>query len=91
MTTWHIAYDGGTAFVAGPKAEARRRIAAAGDPSPLWVARRNAWATSTAAATAVLNQLDARNIPATVEDTAQAAITLDDTQAANALPEGGLW
>ena len=69
-------FDGGTAFIAGPKTDARRRIAACGDRSPLWVPRRAAWATSPAVARRVLDQLDARRIPYTLEDTAQAGLDL---------------
>ena len=44
--TWRVEFDHGTAFVYGPKTEARRRIAACGDNGPIWTRRREAWATS---------------------------------------------
>jgi hypothetical protein len=73
---WFALFDGQTAFIEGPKSEARRRLAVCGDPRPTWVKRRSAWATSPAAARQVLDQLDARRIPYTVEDTAQAGLDL---------------
>jgi hypothetical protein len=69
--TWRVTFDRSTAFVEGPKAEARRRIAACGDAGPAWVARRSAWATSPTAAARVLDQLEARRIPVAVEDVGQ--------------------
>lgn len=77
---WTVTFDAGTAFVVGPKSDARRRLAACGDRSPLWVPRRQAWATTPAAARAVLDQLDARRIAYTVTDAQQLGIplTVDD-------------
>lgn len=90
---WRVAFDASTAFIAGPKAEARRRITACGDSSPIWVARRNAWATSTPVARRVLVQLEARNLTVPVEDAAQVELDLTDTGPANVPPErqGALW
>jgi len=72
--SWRVQFDRETAFIAGPKAESRRRIAACGDAGPVWVARRKAWATSAAVAGRVLDQLAARRVPATVEDADQGAL-----------------
>lgn len=88
---WRVTFDHGTAFVEGPKNEARRRLAACGDPAAIWTARRRAWATSTGAARKLLDQLDARRVSAIVEDTAQHALDTTATEAANLLPERGLW
>jgi hypothetical protein len=74
--SWQVTFDHGTAFITGPKAESRRRIAACGDHAPTWVGRMAAWATSPAVANRVLDQLEARRMPVTVEDTAQAALDL---------------
>ena len=73
---WSFHFDGRTVFIAGPKSEARRRLAVCGDRHPMWVKRRSAWATSPAAARKVLDQLDARRIAYTVEDTAQSGLDL---------------
>ncbi|RNM13294.1 hypothetical protein [Nocardioides pocheonensis] len=86
-----MTFDHGSAFVEGPKTEARRRLAACGDTSPIWTARRNAWATSTEAASRLLDQLEARNAPTVVEDSAQSGLTFSEAQAANHLPDAGLW
>jgi hypothetical protein len=89
---WRVTFDRSTAFVVGPKAEARRRIAACGDHSPMWVARRSAWATSPAVASRVLDQLEARRVTVTVEHADQ--VELDLTKIAEsglddlALPDG---
>lgn len=88
---FHVTFDRGTAFVEGPKTEARRRLAACGDTSPIWTGRRNAWATSAAAANRLIEQLEARNVQAVVEDTAQGGLTFTESHAANDLPDGGLW
>lgn len=90
---WRVTFDRGTAFVAGPKAEARRRLAVCGDVSPIWVARREAWATSPAAANRLLDQLEGRHLTVPVEDAAQVALDLSETQPANVPPErqGALW
>lgn len=73
--SWRVEYDQDTAWIVGPsKAEARRRIAACGDASPIWTARRGAWATSTEVANRVLDQLEGRHIGVVVEDTAQGVI-----------------
>ncbi len=80
---WRVTFDRGSAFVEGPKVEARRRIAVCGDRAPAWVARRNAWATSPAVASAVLDQLEARNVSAVIDNADQAALDLSDTQPAN--------
>lgn len=91
--TWRCVFSAGSAFIYGPKAEARRRIAACGDSSPIWVSRRPAWATSPSVANRVLDQLEARNITVTVEDTGQARLDLTDTEPANVPPErqSALW
>lgn len=91
--SWRITIDRGSAFVEGPKGEARRRITACGDMSPLWVQRRDAWATSPAVASRLLDQLDARRIRYTVEDSAQLGLDISDTQPANDLlpRQGALW
>lgn len=93
MSDWRFNIDGKTAFIAGPKAEARRRITACGDHSPPWVARRGAWATSPAVARRVLDQLDARNIRYALEDTSQLDLDLSDTEPADRPParQGALW
>jgi len=91
---WQVTYDRGTAFVVGPKAEARRRIAACGDNAPQWIARRSAWATSPAVANKVLDQLEARNVGAAVEHTDQGAFDLSETVPANVAPmrrQEALW
>lgn len=87
MTAWRISYDRGTAFISGPKAEARRRIAACGDRGPLWVGRRTAWATSREVANGVLSQLEAHRVDVVLEHADQAAIDFSDTEPANRLPE----
>lgn len=79
MVTWRVEYDRNTAFVQGPPTEARRRIAACGDPAPIWVRRRSAWATSPAVASRVLDQLRGRNVAALVNDTAQNELDLTET------------
>ncbi len=92
--SWRVTIDRGTAFIEGPKAEARRRIAACGDPAVPWVARRNAWATSPAVARRLLDQLDARRIRYVVDDSAQGLLDLTETEPANALSverQGVLW
>jgi hypothetical protein len=91
--SWRVTFDHASAFVAGPKAEARRRIAAAGDAGPMWVARRNAWATSTAVAVGVLGQLEARRVTVQVEHADQAELDLTRTEPANRPPERqeALW
>jgi hypothetical protein len=81
--TWRVTYDRGTAFVHGPKTEARRRIAACGDRSPIWTRHREAWATSPAVASLVLDQLEARNIPAGVDHADQSMIQFAGTLPAN--------
>lgn len=93
MSAWRVEFDRGTAFVTGSKTEARRRLAACGDRSPLWVQRRDAWATSPAAARRLIDQLEARNIGVTIDDVAQGALDLTATTAANVLPDRpeGLW
>jgi hypothetical protein len=93
---WEIEFSGATAFVAGPKNEARRRLYGAGDRSPIWTARRKAWATSPEAARGVLDQLDARRIPYRVEDAAQAGLDLHvdltlDFNAPEPEPERPRW
>ena len=91
--TWRITFDRGTAFVEGPRTESRRHIAACGDHSPSWVQRRTAWATSPAVASAVLDQLEARNVSAVVEHADQGSLDLSQTVPANVLPDrpAGLW
>lgn len=97
MSRWCVTFDHATAFVAGPKVEARRRLAVCGDTGPIWVRRRDAWATSTQAANRLLDQLEARNITAVVEDHGQGRLEVDqnDTEP-NRLPspvppQGRLW
>ena len=80
---WRVTFDNRTAFVAGPKADARRRLTVCGDHSPTWVSRRDAWATSPATARRLLDQLDARNITVSIDDEAQVALDLSDTEPAN--------
>lgn len=89
--TWRITFDHDTAFVAGPKVEARRRIAVCGDSSPIWVSRRDAWATSPTVANRVLDQIEGR--PVAVEDVDQCELNLTDTTPANVPPvrQGVLW
>ena len=92
QSPWRVTFDRGTAFITGPKAEARRRIAACGDHSPVWVARRGAWATGPAVASRVLDQLEARRITATVDNADQTELTLSDTEPANLPPaQTALW
>ena len=89
---FHVTFDRGTAFVEGPKTETRRRLAACGDTSPIWTGRRKGWATSTAAANKLIEQLEARNVQTIVEDTAQGGLDLSATEPANMISEqGGLW
>lgn len=80
---WRVTFDRSTVFVSGPKVEARRRLAACGDASPIWVRRRNAWATSLSAANRLVDQLEARRIAIIVENEDQAALDLSDTVPAN--------
>lgn len=62
-STIQVHFDRGTtAFVTGPKNEIRRRLAVCGDKAPVWVRRRDAWATSTAVASRLLEQLSGRPI-----------------------------
>lgn len=91
--TWRVAFDRSTAFVGGPKAEARRRIAACGDPDPVWTSRRSAWATSINTASRVIDQLEARRIPVVVENVDQACLDLSETVPANTLSlrQEGSW
>lgn len=89
MSPWRVEFDRATAFVHGPKDEARRRIAALGDNGPVWVARRKAWATSPAVANRLLDQLEGRHVAAAVEDVDQTALDLTATSPANHL--GTLW
>lgn len=93
MTAVRITFDANTAFISGPKSEIRRRLAACGDPSPFWVPRRQAWATSIATANAVLGQLEARRIAVLIEHADQAEIGWTETVPANVAPErqGALW
>lgn len=93
MNGWRTTFDRGTAFIEGPKAEARRRIAACGDQSPVWVSRRGAWATSPAVANAVLDQLEGRRVPVLLDDTAQTGFDLSQTEPANVTGarQGELW
>lgn len=94
--SWRVTFDHATAFVAGPKTEARRRLAVCGDAAPIWVNRRDAWATSTRTANRLLDQLEARNITAVIEDHQQTRLDVDhpdiETEPAT-LPnaQGGLW
>jgi hypothetical protein len=91
--TWRVEFDRATAFVAGPRADARRRLAACGDPDPIWTQRRGAWATSPAAASRVIDQLEARRIPVVVENADQATFDLTETAPANTplIRQEGLW
>lgn len=89
---WAVRYDHGTAFVRGPKAEARRRIAACGDPNPIWVKRREAWATSPAVAHKVMGQLEAWGATVPVEDAQQGELTFTETVPANhTIRQQALW
>lgn len=87
---WRVTFDRGTAFVQGPKAEGRRRIAACGDKSPTWVRRRNAWATSPAIANRVVDQLEGRQ-PLAIEDVSQTELDLTATGPANVRAQESLW
>jgi hypothetical protein len=87
---WRVTFDRGTAFIEGPKTEARRRIAACGDHGPAWVSRRNAWATSPDIANRVIDQLDGRQ-PVVLEDVAQVELDLTATGLANIRPQESLW
>lgn len=91
--TWRIEFDRATAFVTGPKAEARRRLAACGEPEPIWVQRRGAWATSPSIASRVIDQLEARRIPVHVDNVDQVSLDLTETTPANAPSkrQEGLW
>ena len=94
MTGFRVTFDdaGSTAFVAGPKHEARRRLAVCGDPSPIWVRRREAWATSVPAASRLLDQLEGRNVVVPIEDARQWELDLSELGPANVpLAQGGLW
>ncbi|MBO0844567.1 MAG: hypothetical protein J2P22_04030 [Nocardioides sp.] len=73
---WRITLDGKTAFVEGPRGSVRTRIVKAGDPSPVWVKRRDAWATSTEVARKVADVLDRFKVPYRIEDTAQLGLGL---------------
>lgn len=90
---WRIEFDRATAFVTGPKAEARRRVAACGEADPIWVQRRGAWATSPSIASRVIDQLEARRIPVTVENADQVCLDLTETTPANtpSMRQEGLW
>lgn len=72
--TWRVEFDRESAFVVGPKVEARRRLAVCGDTSPVWVGRRSAWATSTHAANRLLDQLESKHIRAVVENRDQESL-----------------
>lgn len=90
--TWRVEFDHATAFVTGPKVEARRRLAALGEHSPIWVNRRSAWATSTTIANRLLDQIDGR-AAAVVEDAQQDVLDLSETVPANqpSLAQEALW
>lgn len=89
--TWRVEFDRASAFVSGPKAEARRRIAACGDHDPIWVRRRDAWATSAAVGSRVLDQLEGRQ-PVLVEHADQTELDLTDTEPANRVDrQEALW
>lgn len=83
--TWRIEFDRATAFVVGPKADARRRIASCGDPDPVWTQRRRAWATSPTTAGRVIDQLEARRIPVVVENADQTCLDLGKPASATAI------
>jgi hypothetical protein len=92
--TWRVEFDRATAFVGGPKADARRRVAACGDADPIWVQRRGAWATSPSIASRVVDQLEARRIPVVVDHADQVCFDLSETVPANmppTVPQEGLW
>lgn len=88
-----VHYDRGTTvFVTGDKAEVRRRLAVCGDPSPIWVKRRDAWATSVSVAARLLDQLEGRNVSVPIEDVQQVEFDLTETVPANHdLTPEGLW
>lgn len=91
--TWRIEFDRATAFIVGPKAEARRRVAACGESDPIWVQRRGAWATSPSIASRVIDQLEARRIPVHVDNADQVSLDLTETVPANtpSMRQEGLW
>lgn len=89
--SWRVQFDHGTAFVHGPKDEARRRIAACGDAGPIWVKRRDAWATSTQVGNRVLDQIEGRQ-SVVITDSAQPAMEFTETVPANEdARQEGLW
>ena len=88
--SWRVEFDRGTAFLHGPRAEARCRIAACGDTDPIWIRRRQAWATSPAVANRVLDQLEGRQ-PVVVENTDQTELTFTETEPANIVRQAALW
>ena len=91
--TWLVEFDHGTAFITGPKAEARRRIEACGDHGPIWTHRRGAWATSPSTASRVIDQLEARRVAVTIEHADQVCLDLSETTPANqpSLRQESLW
>lgn len=92
MSAWRVCFESETAFVHGPKTEARRRLAVCGDLSPIWVKRREAWATSTVAANRLVDQLEGHNITVPLEDARQVEFDLTETEPANTpVAQGVLW
>ena len=92
VMTVRVFFDRNSAFISGPKAEIRRRIAACGDHSPIWTRHREAWATSPAVANRVLDQLEGRSVPVPVDDVDQREIQFAETVRANHdLTQESLW
>ncbi|QIX27510.1 hypothetical protein ncot_13495 [Nocardioides sp. JQ2195] len=81
--TWRVIFDHQTAYLIGPKNEARRRLAVCGDSSPVWSKLRDAWATSTDVGNRVLDQLEGRNVFVPVEHHDQEELDLTETEPAN--------
>lgn len=89
--TYRVQFEGNTAFVHGDKAEVRRRIEICGDHGPIWVRRREAWATSPEVANRVLDQLEGR-VEVPIDDADQMEIGHAETvPASHDLTPEGLW
>jgi hypothetical protein len=86
-----VAFDRGTAFIYGPKAEVRRRIEVCGDHGPIWVKQREAWATSPTVANRVLDQLEGR-VVVPIDDSDQDEIVFTESVPGNHdTTPAGLW